>query len=275
MAGSQNYQRSKHGVVQTNSFVLRWFSLSEAPQETRLRGTTSGERPSKMLQPQRKTFKTKRKFATRGVNNTAPEKKKGLEQGGKSEMQHAAVTVNLISSKLINSDEEMELIGEDIDGEEREAAKHEDEESDDHSHSDVETSDFLTESSSEVSDEPILLPNILIPCSKCQDVINICRLSGHRNLHLALQVLKYSHDQRPKSLNTLLKRRKHLIKQQQDASSRDIQDPFGDKHLHKINTAFEVLRSELQGNMEVRSLNDEVIEGLSLVFVYSVSTISG
>ena len=261
--------------MQTNRFVLRWFSLSEAPRETRLRSTTAGARRSKMPQSQRKPLKTKRKSLTRGVNNTESENKKGLKRGGESEVEHAAVTVNLISSKLVNSDEEMELIGEDIEGAEREEAGGEDEENDDHEYSDVETLDFLTESSSEFTDEPILLPNILIPCTKCGDVINICRLPGHRNLHSALQTLKYSQDQRPKNLNALVRRRKLLIKQQQDASSRNIQDPFGDKHLHKLNTAFEVLRSELQGNMEVRSLSDQNIQGLSLIFTLNILTLSG
>ena len=254
--------------MQSNRFVLRWFSLSEAPQETRLRSTTAAVhvRGTKMPQPQRKALKTRTKSRTRGVTNREPEKRKGLDTGGESKMQHAAVTVNLISSKLANSDEEMELIGEDIEGEEREAAGGEDDGDDDQEHSDVETLDFLTESSSEISDEAILLPNILIPCTKCGDVVNICRLPGHRNLHSALQALKYAHDQRPKNLNALVRRRKILIKQQQDASSRNIQDPFGDKHLHKLNTAFEVLRIELQGDREVRSLGDENVQGLFLMF---------
>ena len=226
-----------------------------------------------MQQSQRRALKTKRPSVSRGVNNTEPENKKGLEPGGESDMQHAAITVNLISSKRVNSDEEMEDIGEDIEGEQREAERGE--EKDEQEHSDVETLDFLTESSSGVSEEPILLPKILIPCSKCGDVINICRLPGHRNLHSALQVLKYSQDQRPKNLNALVRRRKILIKQQQDASSRNIQDPFGDKHLHKLNTAFEVLRSELQGNMEVRTLGDQNIEGLSGISVYFILTLSG
>lgn len=69
-----------------------------------------------------------------------------------------------------------------------------------------------------------------------------------------------------------------MIKQQQDASSRNIQDPFGDKHLHKLNTAFEVLRSELQGNMEVRSLSDQNIQEIELTgegFDLSCTTAAG
>ena len=280
MAGSINCHRSKYAMVQTNRFVLRWFSLSEAPRETRLKtlNTTSAvRRRSRMQQSQRRASKTKRLSVSRGVNNTEPKNKKGLEPGGETDMQHAAVTVNLISSKRVNSDdEEMEEIGEDFEGEQREAMKlMRGEDKDEREHSDVETLDFLTESSSEVSEEPILLPNILIPCSKCGDVINICRLPGHRNLHSALHVLKYSQDQRPKNLNALVRRRKILIKQQQDASSRNNQDPFGDKHLHKLNTAFEVLRSELQGNMEVRTLGDQNIEGLSGISIYFILILSG
>ncbi|KAL9958301.1 hypothetical protein ACROYT_G035301 [Oculina patagonica] len=229
---------------------------------------------------QRGPLKTKRKLAPMGVTNRATENKKGLdEQSGKTDMQHAAVTVNLISRKRTNSDDEdMEDICEDLEGEEREAAGENDDENDEHDHSDVETYDFFTESSSEISDEPILLPNVLIPCIKCGDVINICRLPCHRNLHSALQTLKYAQDQRPKNINALVRRRKLLIKQQQDASSNNRQDPFGDKHLHKLNTAFEVLRIELQGNMDLRYLVDRNIEEIKLTgagFDLSCSSAAG
>ncbi|KAJ7351903.1 Protein phosphatase 2C-like domain-containing protein 1 [Desmophyllum pertusum] len=270
MADSLNCSRSKHGVVQTNRFVLRWFHLNEAPDESRVKATAATWRShvSKMRhRSQREALRTKRNSLPSlpmGVNNRGAENKKGLAEAGNTEMQpQAAVTVNLISTrKRRNSDEEMEEIGEDLEGEEREAARGDDKEHDEPDHSDVESFDFFTESSSEISYEPILLPNILIPCTKCGDVINICRLPCHRNLHSALHTLKYSQDQRPKNINALVRRRKLLIKQQQDASSKNRQDPFGDKHLHKLNTAFEVLRIELQGNTDERYLGDRNIEGL-------------
>lgn len=163
MAGTPNCNEAKHGVAQTNRFVLRWFSLGEGPQETKLKSTTvsASAKRSKMLRSQKRALKTKTKLQAskgRGVND-------GLKAAAESEMEHAAVTVNLIS-KRANSDEEMELIGEDIEGEEREAAGGEGDENDDHENSDFETLDFLTELSSEMSEEPILLPNILIPCTK-------------------------------------------------------------------------------------------------------------
>lgn len=64
-----------------------------------------------------------------------------------------------------------------------------------------------------------------------------------------------------KNISALVRRRKLLIKQQQDASSKRRQDPFGDKHLHKLNTAFEFLRTELQGTTDLRYLSERVIEG--------------
>lgn len=267
MAGTPDCNGAKHGVAQTNRFVLRWFSLGEGPQETKLKSTTlaAPAKRSKMLRSQKRALKTKTKLQEskgRGVND-------GLKAAAESEMEHAAVTVNLIS-KRANSDEEMELIGEDIEGEKREAAGGEGDENDDHVNSDVETLDFLTELSSEMSEEPVLLPNILIPCTKCSDVINICRLPGHRNVHTALQTLKYSQNQRPKNLNALVRRRKLLIKQQQDASSRNVRDPFGDKHLHKLNTAFEILKLELEGNVDARCLGDQNIAGLPLVFTNNI-----
>lgn len=135
-----------------------------------------------------------------GVTKKGTENEKGLDAVRNTEMQeHAAVTVNLISTRTANSDEEMEEIGEDPEGEEREAAGGDDDEKEDQDHSDVESFDFFTESPSEVSEEAVLLPNILIPCTRCHDVVNIWRLPCHRNLHCALQTLKYAQDQRPKT----------------------------------------------------------------------------
>ena len=270
MADSLNYLRSKHGWAQTNRFVLRWFNLNEAPKAARETGMTipASGRPPISAKPrcsQRVALKTKRKSLAKGVTKTGTENKKGLDAVSNREMQeHAAVTVNLISSRAVNSDEEMEEIGEDPEGEEREAVSGDDHQNEDQDHSDVETFDFFTESSSEVSEEAVLLPNILIPCTKCHDVINICRLPCHRNLHYALQTLKYAQDQRPKNISALVRRRKLLIKQQQDAGSKRKQDPFGDKHLHKLNTAFEFLRTELQGTTDLRYLCERVIEGLCM-----------
>ena len=265
MAGSPNSHRSKYGMVQASRSVLRWFSLSEEPQETRSRTATVTQRRSKTLHSQRKASKTKRKLPTRGVSNVASEKRKGLEPREQSEMEHAAVTVNLISEKRTSSDEEMEF-GEHIEGEEGDAEGYEENDDDNDGQSDVGTSDLLTETSSVITEEQILLPNIVIPCSKCGEVINICRLQGHRNLHSALKVFKYSHHQRPKDLNSLVRRRRTLIQQHRDqASSSDHQQFFGYKHLHKINTAFEVLRSELNRNMGLPSLNEPNIKGMYII----------
>ncbi|XP_068688095.1 protein phosphatase 2C-like domain-containing protein 1 [Montipora foliosa] len=265
MAGSPNSHRSKYGMVQASRSVLRWFSLSEEPQETRSRTATVTQRRSKTLHSQRKASKTKRKFPTRGVRNVVSEKRKGLEPREPSDMEHAAVTVNLISEKRTSSDEEMEF-GEHIEGEEGDAEGYEENDDDDDGQSDVGTSDLLTETSSVITEEQILLPNIVIPCSKCGEVINICRLQGHRNLHSALKVFKYSHHQRPKDLNTLVRRRRTLIQQHRDqVSSSDHEQFFGYKHLHKINTAFEVLRSELNRNMGLPSLNDQNIKEIQVI----------
>lgn len=255
MAGSPNCHRSKYGMpAQTNRSVLRWFSLSEEPQESK--AATATHRRLKKLHSQRKASKTKGNFPTRGVNNVKSEKRKGLKPQGEREMKHAAITVNLISTKGMSSDEDLELTRGDIDGNEQEGY----EESD--YFDDEATSDSFTETSSSITEEQILLPNIFIPCTKCGEVINICRLKGHRNLHSALQVLKYSDQQRPKDLVSLVRRRKRVIKQRQDASSLIDEHSFACKHLHKINTAFDVLRGELNRNMGIRSLYEEDIKGL-------------
>ena len=201
---------------------------------------------------QREAFNTKTYSFVVGVNNRG----KGDKGLGPvySEAERAAVTVNIISNRIEDNELDMELIGEDADGEEKEAKAEENNEA-----GYEETLSFITASSSESRNErdSILLPNILIPCTKCGCTVNICRLAYHRNLHAALRMLKYSHDQRPKTLNALVRRRRLLIlKQQQDASSVDKRDSFDDKYLHKMNAAFEVLRIDLQGNADSHVLTD-------------------
>lgn len=98
------------------------------------------------------------------------------------------VIVNLILCKFINSDEEMEDIEEDLEGEEWEVVENGNEEYDELDDSEGEILDFFSDLLSEIFgfDELILLLNILIFCIKCGDVINICCLLCYWNLYLVL-----------------------------------------------------------------------------------------
>ena len=111
MADSLNYLRSKHGWAQTNRFVLRWFNLNEAPKAARETGMTStvSRRPPISAKPkcsQRAALRTKRKSLAMGVTKKGTENEKGLDAVWNTEVQeHAAVTVNFISTRTANSDE--------------------------------------------------------------------------------------------------------------------------------------------------------------------------
>ena len=98
-----------------------------------------------------------------------------------------------------------------------------------------------------VSVAPLVFPNISIPCPKCSSYINICHLRSHRDFHTALQTFKFASDFTPQNLKTLIKRRKTLIKKLQESGKHTNGKGFVDKNLQKINTAFEVLKSELEG----------------------------
>jgi hypothetical protein len=90
---------------------------------------------------------------------------------------------------------------------------------------------------------PLALPNIFIPCPKCALQVNICHVRSHREFHGALHTLKFAIDLRPQCLKTLIKRRRLLIKRLQESSGKG----FADNDLQKINTAFEILKSEMEG----------------------------
>lgn len=99
-----------------------------------------------------------------------------------------------------------------------------------------------------VSVAPLVLPNISLPCSKCSSYVNICHVRSHRDFHTALQTFKFASDFTPQNLKTLIKRRKTLIKTLQESGKQTENGKgFMDKNLQKINTAFEVLKSDLEG----------------------------
>ncbi|KAK3754616.1 hypothetical protein QZH41_007921 [Actinostola sp. cb2023] len=96
---------------------------------------------------------------------------------------------------------------------------------------------------------PLLaLPNISLACPKCSLNVNICHVRTHRDFHTALQTFKFAQNFRPQTLKTLIKRRKVVIKKLQESSPQNNgKAGFADKNLQKINTAFEILKSELEG----------------------------
>ena len=196
-----------------------------------------------------------RRDAAMYMNNSKTADNKGL--GGDA---FASVTINLISHTKAddlmegsNGDQETEgaehVNGEEEEGEE-DAIEEEEEDLDDGS--------FTSESSSAIS-EVVPLPNIFIPCTKCHALINICRLQCHRNFHSALRTLQFSSDQRPTSLKALVKRRRLLITRMQESSTISGEDAFGDKQLHKLNTAFEIMKNEIEGSTDQLRVYDNCV----------------
>ncbi|EDO49071.1 predicted protein [Nematostella vectensis] len=221
--------------------------------------------------------------ASRTVN-PVEDKSKMAKQDTVSD-KFASVTVNLISEvaserKDVEEDErkahgrlDLGLIDETADSlSRRESSARENqstekggEDSDGESSEQHEFTSVYSENSSE-GETRLALPNIVLPCSKCGESINICRLQSHRDLHNALQVLKFAHGYKPASTNALIKRRKLIIQRMQESSAQRGDKGFSDRQLQKINTAFEILKTSLGGRMDSfrllsNSLDVHVSEG--------------
>lgn len=182
--------------------------------------------------------------------------------------EFATVTVNLLSSRPKQLDDESEdskddedeqklhklsdpeMQGSDDSSEEEENIEAEEYETDSEDSDKESKSARRTKTPSSarhVSIAPLALPNISLPCSKCSANINICYLRSHRDFHNALQTFKFAADFIPQNLKFLLKRRKTLIAKLQETGKLTNGKGFSDKNLQKINIAFEILKSELEG----------------------------
>lgn len=185
-----------------------------------------------------------------------------------TENAFATVTVNLLSRPKYQDGEEQPHSDEDItNGETNDGVKMPDDEEDNSEKDDNKDHENIEETESDSDNEdgsmqrtktplssirnvtltPLVLPNIALACPKCSTYVNICHLRSHRDFHAALQTFKFDQHYIPQNLKTLIKRRKTLIKKLQETSRQTNGNGFSDKNLQRINTAFEILKSELEG----------------------------
>lgn len=87
--------------------------------------------------------------------------------------------------------------------------------------------------------------NITVLCSKCRGEVPVLTLQYHRRRHQALQALRYSTDFPPITIRGLVRRRNKMISDVKEMVS--AQEGHLIRAVHKINVAFELLKSELHG----------------------------
>lgn len=96
---------------------------------------------------------------------------------------------------------------------------------------------------------------IKILCMKCEEEVNVRQLQSHREFHQALSLFRYTMDTKPTSVKQLLKRRRALIKRLNETASSD--DPVCIKKLHKLNLAYELLKSNVEGTITTREVQND------------------
>lgn len=216
----------------------RELNTREKPLETLLVNKTDGDEMSQN--------NTQDGFATVTVNllSTRPKLQEGEEQANND---HDKSNGDANDDVKMQDDDEESLEKED-DKDQEHYDEIESEESENESESVRQTKTPISHvSSHNVTLTPLALPNISLTCHKCSSYVNICHLRSHRDFHTALQTFKYEQHFTPQNLKTLIKRRKILIKKLQESSNQSNGKGFIDKNLQKINTAFEILKSELEG----------------------------
>ena len=109
----------------------------------------------------------------------------------------------------------------------------------------LEDDEVFSQGSQQTDSRP--LPNINLPCTQCGEVINICLLPAHRSLHDALRRLRYAYEQKPQSLQSLVNRRRRLIKVLQESNRKKNKGNIVDKQVHVLNTAFEIIKAHVEG----------------------------
>lgn len=218
------------------------------------------------IQSQRDQNTTKRSLRDRGLvinNSDRDEMTRNYTENG-----FATVTVNLLSRpKYQDGEEQLHSDDETTNEENDDGVKMRHDEEENSEKDENKDHENLDETESEDSDHedgsmrrtktplsarnvtltPLALPNIALACPKCSTYVNICHLRSHRDFHAALQTFKFEHHYIPQNLKTLIKRRKTLIKKLQESSKQSNGKGFVDKNLQRINTAFEILKSELEG----------------------------
>ncbi|XP_019618247.1 PREDICTED: protein phosphatase 2C-like domain-containing protein 1 isoform X1 [Branchiostoma belcheri] len=116
-----------------------------------------------------------------------------------------------------------------------------------------------------ITDYPIK-PDITIQCEQCRNFMDIRDFNEHRAFHKALKMYGYQGVTEPNSLEELIERRKRLLKRL--TSEATPEKPIPQDKLRKINDAYELLKSDLEGTYEVfRQVREDIqvdIEGIAL-----------
>ena len=91
----------------------------------------------------------------------------------------------------------------------------------------------------------VLKPEITLLCMKCEEEISVRSWKEHKEFHNALQIFRYSMENKPSSVKQLLKRRRWIMKRLNEMV--DSENPLSVKKLHKLNLAYEILKTNVEG----------------------------
>jgi len=103
--------------------------------------------------------------------------------------------------------------------------------------------------------------DIQILCMKCEEEVTVRELQSHRELHHAISLFRYTMDAKPTTIKQLLKRRRALIKRLNETATSE--DPVSVKKLNKLNAAYELLKSYIEGTREVINDLQPCVKGYS------------
>ena len=104
-------------------------------------------------------------------------------------------------------------------------------------------------------------PEIKLLCTNCEEEIDIRTWKEHKEFHSALQTFRYSMENKPSSVKQLLKRRRGIMRRlNEDVNS---ENPLSTKKLQKLNIAYELLKSHVEGTVA----SSRKLEGVSCSFV--------
>lgn len=99
-------------------------------------------------------------------------------------------------------------------------------------------------------------PELTIVCMKCEEEIKVRHLKEHQEFHNALEMFRYTMERKPVSLKHLLKRRRAIMRRLNEAANSE--HPVSMKKLHKLNNAYELLKTDIEGtNTTLRNVDED------------------
>ncbi|EDO39283.1 predicted protein [Nematostella vectensis] len=93
--------------------------------------------------------------------------------------------------------------------------------------------------------EPIkeVTEGIKLLCMTCEEEIRVQDLKIHREFHRALQIFRYTMDNKPNTVKQLVTRRRSLMRKLNENAN--FENPVSIRKLQKLNAAYELLKSNL------------------------------